>query len=330
MASLIPPLFFLVVVPIVMTVLTIQIKAIREWFNQTFDLGLDPEKEGFKAFFTSSNARVIVGLLILMWFLFSQLVLMPIILPMGKPNPRFGKLTGIGGMDIPRILFILVLYILFPMMIVSLITKLHDQVNPTDKGNVAVKGLGFILGFLIVLFLIKSVTPLEIITALVLVIVLIRTNALQRMMKVFSIDFPTHDGKLTFKEYMNDKKVMFFFWMTYMIVLTMLVIVGKFIPGYNILHEQGEKMFGVSGVSGLTQMGINLTSYVILPLAVAHSLASRASDETKESQYTFGIIIGVFTGMLIQFILPAKFRPGALIQKAGDAIDNATSSFSYI
>lgn len=330
MATLIPPIFFLAVVPIVMTILTIQVKAIRDWFNQTFELGLDPEKEGFKAFFTSSNARVVIGLLILMWFLFSQLVLMPIVYPLGKPNPRLGKLTGISGMDIPRILFILVLYILFPMMIVSLVTKLHDQANPTDKGNVAVKGLGFILGFLIVLFLIKSITPVEIIIALVLVIVLIRTNALQRMMKVFSINFPTHDGKLTFKEYMNDKKVMFFFWMSYLIVLSMLIIVGKFLPGYNILHEQGEKLFGVSGIGGLTQMGINLVSYVILPLAIAHSLASRATPETKEAQYTFGIIIGVFTGMLIQLFLPANLRPGTLIQKAGDAIDNATSSFSYI
>jgi hypothetical protein len=328
MATLIPPLLFIAVIPIVMTILTIQIKVIRDWFNQMFDLGLDPEKEGFKAFFTNANSRVIVGLLLLMWFLFTQLVLMPIVFPLAKPNPRIGKLTPIGGMDIPRILFVLVLYILFPMMVVSLITKLHDEINPNDKANLSVKGLGFILGFLVILFLIGSITPVEIITALVLVIILIRTNALQRMMKFFSIDFPVHEGTITFKQYMNDKKVMFFFWMSYLIVLSMLLVAGRFIPGYDLLHTQGEKLFGVGGIGGLTQMGINLLTYVVLPLAIANSLASRASEETKEAQYTFGLVIGVFTGMAIQFFLPSRFRPAALVQQASDTVGKAVDKLT--
>jgi hypothetical protein len=323
-ARIIPPLLFLIIIPVVMTVLTIQIKPIREWFNKTFSLDLDPEKQSFNEFFKNAGAASIVGLLILLWFLFVQIFIMPVVIPIGRPNPMMGKLTGIAVTDMPRILFILAMYILLPFLIMRVIVNIYNEMNPQDKNNLQIHSLGFIIGFLLTVFLIRTITPIELIVTLIIVIAMLKTGYLKKMMKFFSIEFPDVED-MDFMDYTKDKKIQFFFWLSYLIVLLMFLILGEFIPGYNILHNQGTRIFGVGGASGFLQILVNLVCFLVLPLAVAQSLARRASPETRNAQFMLGIIIGIFTGMLIQMIAPPKFRPGSLAKQASSAVDKATS-----
>ena len=102
----------------------------------------------------------------------------------------------------------------------------------------------------------------------------------------------------------------------------MFLLVGSsFIPGYNILHKQGERLFGVQGPSGLLDIFLNMIFFLVLPLAIAESVYKTAPAETKNQMYTFGIVIGIFTAIIIQYILPKKFRPGTLLKKASDKVN---------
>ena len=290
-----------VFVPVALTVTTIEVKGFRKFINDSFDI------EVGTTFIKNTNDQIVTFQLFLLYFLLIQLLVMPFFSPVGNmPNPRIGKLTCISVKDLPSIVYILCMYAIVPLMIINCFLFLS---KPIGGDNVNAKGsmemIGFLVGYFLVVVLIRLITPIDIVIAILLA--------------SFSL-IPKFRESL----FGTDTPVLrvFLFTAVFTMALLFLMTLNDAWPFYhNQIHMYGEKIFGSAGQSNVMDMMINFLCFCLLPIGIAKSYTSAkkksSKNVSKDSSVAFGIFTGVLVGMVVQKALPEKMRPTTILNEAG-------------
>lgn len=259
-----------------------------------------------------------------LWWLLIQIMVLPLIYPMPQPVPLSGKFTCIGAGDIPRVIYLLCMYGIVPFLFIRFVVSVMHRIpiRNTALGEI----MGSTLGYLIVVILLKLITPVEILIALVLTgLILADKKARQSMLGVES-----------------PKAVSFLFTCVFVMALLFMIIVNESSEFYRrTIHDRSKRIFGHSGQGTVIEMIWNLVFFYLIPLLLALQYRHHASlrhpkkstdhehehakehgvrDATGDKSMLLGLITGVLLGIFVQLALPEKLRPTTLLYRAEDRL----------
>lgn len=309
LVEVILPMLPTVILPGTMTALSVEVKPIRNFVNKVLGIKLGT------TFFKNASDRAATLQLFLLWFLLIQLIAMPIFAPVGNtPNLRIGKLTCIGLKDIPRIIFLVCMYAVLPLLSVNFFMFLSRSIGGEKTAANEIEMIGFLVGYLLSVFLIQIITPIEILGALI--------------MASFSLISPKVRKSLFGKD--NATLRVFVFSVVFIICLLVLIIIDHHSQWYHLhIHGYAETIFGHSGQGTFVDMLFNLVFFFLLPLGIAKSYTKNRKT-SQDSSITIGMFTGVIVGIVIQTALPEKLRPTNLLYMAENRINTMISKIPSV
>lgn len=323
--------FKLLTFPILMTILSIYVKPVREFIDNLMGLKIKKSEFGFMKFFNSSKVRNTIGLLILLWLLLGQLIFAPLLHPGDNFDFKSGKFTTVPISGVPKILLSIVLLMKGPFKMANflLTTKklfLGSVYNP-DITNLT-RIIGLLIGFFMVYIIKRAVTALDLVIALFLTIISLFTPIFDILFKMIQIRLPKITAKsiLTRSSHVWIGMLFAAFWLCF----TFLVI--RNIPGYEVLNEKVSEM--IDGETTLLTVFLNFITYLVFPLFIASKLSESLSKKgktlkEKKKLYKRGFTIGYIIGLLIMMMI-RNLIPGSVKDKIEEGMDKVSEKIPGI
>ena len=277
-----------VILPLALTIAVLKIKLFRS--KATSVLNIPLEDKGFIGFITSKESWSQFGLMFLLIFIALQIFIVPLL-----PIPRsMGKFTNIKPTQMPSIIYTFVIFGLIPIQLSKVIISMIG-VKETDDAYTNIKPFALITSFFLITFLVQVIGPFELITTLVLFTLLDKSGSFNKILSSFSVSINDLDNTTQF----NRIFVLLLF--VFGITATTL----RYIPGYNDISSMLNSKLGFFGqnIQGLGNHGINIATFLLLPLAVGKSLeytTTHMNTLQKGQGFNVGYILGVLLGLLVQ------------------------------
>jgi hypothetical protein len=310
-------------IPIILTHLTIRLPFVRKQFSNLFGVEIDPDKMSSHDFFSSKFGVTMILTLLLIYFLLTQIVILGLFNFNSNPLPNFrvGQILPIRIYDLPNVCFLMLAFTVFPLVLSNALTKVTTKMakNSGDANAYrdAMRPLGTLLGFLIAKYALtlQLVTPIEIVTTLIIVITLFATKAVDAFLKFNRLKLPSS----TLRELFSHDETSFLFFIIYLIFLCMVLLITHLVPGLDYLRNP----FKQSKLTSVPELFIHFFLFWITPsftgLAIEKSLETTAEkgkkeDVDKTNGYALGYIIGYM--LILSGFLTLKTGTNRLITQS--------------
>lgn len=279
----------------------------------------------FAAWFGDADDPITGLRVFFLWWLLIQIVALPLLYPVPRPVPLSGKFTCIGAGDIPRVMYLVCMYGIVPFLFIRLMGSVMRRIpiRNTALGEI----VGFTLGYLIVVILVKLITPVEILIALALTGVILADKKARRSMLGDE----------------SPRGAAFLFTCVFVMALLFMIIVNESSEFYRrTIHDGSKRIFGHSGQGTVIDMIWNFVFFYVIPLLIALQYRHHASirhpkksddhehaadgqpqgsrEATGEESMLLGLITGVLLGIFVQLALPEKLRPTTLLYRSEDRL----------
>jgi hypothetical protein len=271
-----------ILMPLTMTIVAMKVKAVQKFFENIFKIKISGS-------FKTKQDKSVFGLLFLIFFLLIQLFLLPFV-PVG---PSMGKFTSLTPLQVPGMLYKLLIFGALPLAISSFIVNVSNENNPQRVKQV--KSFGIIVGFFFAVFIMQKVSALSLIIAFILFVLLSSKNMFNNILRPFGLDVP--------KAGLQSKQAQLNTSLLFLLVLGFVLTTFEYLPGYDKLSEMIDSKIGTfgTGLTGLANYGLNAGAFLLLPLVVGNSLET-TSQKIKSlpvgQGFDYGYIIGILTGLL--------------------------------
>jgi len=296
-----------IILPICLTAITLGVPRIRDALNRGLDMNVGSDV-------AHNHGDFLVAIQIcLCWFLVIQLMILPVLFPQPVPRIMMGKLTFMTVGDMPRVYFHVVMYILLPIMAIRLnMSMIHKMKGVVVKKPFVMETIGFTMGYLLSVLLIRLMTPAELLVSvlfgLICMLIVTGSEVIQGPDKV-------------------EMQLFMFFLFVIMSTIVFLILNDASPSYHEYIHKKlNDDIFGPTGQGSGWDMFLSVVFLYGLPLGMGIASAmttvekrgkkkKNATTASHDSSLELGIVMGVLLGLFLMMCMPDKLRPTTLLHR---------------
>ena len=331
--------FKLLTLPVIMNVF-VWSKNVK-FLNEIMGLPIEEDDLSFKGMVSS---KVIFWNMLLLNIILAQIFIVPLI-TFGRIKPMSGKFTFITKIQIPRIMYVVLVTFLLPFIISAVLKDIIIPKEATVKYVTSVSALTLFIGYFISYILKNKLQIVDMVLPIVLTFFTLFSKILKPFVdKLFllsgGIDLP--DEKFTMKTLIENKNnEIAFFFIIFLFWFTMNLAIGNAIPFYGGIKKQVSAILGDSieirtkKESDVISFFVTLIAYFIIPMRLsvkfAASFYNKGKNDKEKTRFSqLGMVLGfiiAFLGILvIEMLIPSKVKK--LVDKSMDS--TAGNVFFYL
>jgi hypothetical protein len=317
----------LVSIPALLTFATIQVPSFRRFYSNLLGIDIDENEMSVQDFFRTRFGFVMSISLFLIYFCLNQMIVLPILSSSTLvPDIAQGQILPVDKGDVPRVMFLIVAYIILPLFLsdklTDFIAKLAANSNAKniDAYKSAMRIVATLFGFTLSFIATQVITPVEIGGAFAAAALLFMSGAVFELFRILEIKLP----KNALNQVFTHDEVALLFATMFGVLILMASFVMPLLPPLASIRQQ---FIGTNTVQ-ISELGKLLILFWMVPSLTGSAYEQsliKSSKSASKVRKTNGYALGYIVGYLLT--LSGYLFTGKLLQKA---ISRVTTSASYI